>query len=111
MKQIKVMAIFGTRPEEIKMGPVVRRLIEDDRFSPVVVSTGQHAEMLQQVLDVFHIRPDYDLKIMKPGQGLTQITMTTMPALGAHRTKGAASNHACPRGHQFRLCRRTDGLL
>lgn len=52
MKQIKVMAVFGTRPEGIKMGPVVRRLIEDDRFSPVVVSTGQHAEMLQQVLDV-----------------------------------------------------------
>ena len=81
MKQIKVMAVFGTRPEGIKMGPVVRRLIEDDRFSPVVVSTGQHAEMLQQVLDVFHIRPDYDLKIMKPGQGLTQITMTTMQRL------------------------------
>lgn len=81
MKKIKVMVIFGTRPEGIKMGPVVRALAEDDRFTPVVVSTGQHAEMLQQVLDVFGIKPDYDLKIMKPGQSLTEITMATMSRL------------------------------
>lgn len=81
MRKIKVMSVFGTRPEGIKMGPVVRALAEDDRFLSVVVSTGQHAEMLQQVLDVFAIRPDYDLKIMKPGQSLTAITMTTMSRL------------------------------
>lgn len=81
MKKIKVMSVFGTRPEGIKMGPVVRALAEDERFESVVVSTGQHAEMLQQVLDVFDIKPDYDLKIMKPGQSLTAITMTTMSRL------------------------------
>ncbi|MBB1080413.1 UDP-N-acetylglucosamine 2-epimerase (non-hydrolyzing) [Limosilactobacillus sp. STM2_1] len=81
MKKIKVMSVFGTRPEGIKMGPVVKALADDDRFTSVVVSTGQHAEMLQQVLDVFAVKPDYDLKIMKPGQTLTGITVTTMTKL------------------------------
>lgn len=81
MKRIKVMAVFGTRPEGIKMGPVIRKLIADNRFTPVIVSTGQHAEMLQQVLDIFRIKPDYNLKIMKPGQNLAQITIATMEKL------------------------------
>lgn len=78
---LKVMLIFGTRPEGIKMGPVVKALAADSRFTPVVVSTGQHAEMLQQVLDVFDIQPDYDLKVMKANQSLTQITVTVMEKL------------------------------
>ena len=81
MRKIKVMTVFGTRPEGIKMGPVVKALEQDDRFSSVVVSTGQHAEMLQQVLAVFKITPDYDLKIMRPGQTLTEITIETMTKL------------------------------
>lgn len=81
MKRIKVMSVFGTRPEGIKMGPVVKALAGDERFASVVVSTGQHAEMLQQVFDVFEIKPDYDLKIMKPGQTLTEITVETMTRL------------------------------
>ncbi|MBD5806453.1 non-hydrolyzing UDP-N-acetylglucosamine 2-epimerase [Limosilactobacillus walteri] len=81
MKKIKVMSVFGTRPEGIKMGPVVKALEKDDRFTSVVVSTGQHAEMLQQVLDVFSIVPNYDLKIMKPKQTLTGITIETMSRL------------------------------
>ena len=81
MKRIKVMAVFGTRPEGIKMGPVIRKLIADNRFTPVIVSTGQHAEMLQQVLDIFRIKPDYNLKIMKPRQDLAQITIATMEKL------------------------------
>lgn len=81
MKQIKVMSVFGTRPEGIKMGPVVRALAGDERFASVVVSTGQHAEMLQQVLNVFEVQPDYDLKIMKPGQTLSGITIATMQRL------------------------------
>lgn len=81
MRKIKVMTVFGTRPEGIKMGPVVKALEQDDRFSSVVVSTGQHAEMLQQVLAVFQITPDYDLKIMRPGQTLTEITIETMTKL------------------------------
>lgn len=81
MRKIKVMTVFGTRPEGIKMGPVVKALEQDDRFSSVVVSTGQHAEMLQQVLAVFKITPDYDLKIMRPRQTLTEITIETMAKL------------------------------
>ncbi|NGC78583.1 UDP-N-acetylglucosamine 2-epimerase (non-hydrolyzing) [Lactobacillus reuteri] len=81
MEKIKVMTVFGTRPEGIKMGPVVKALEHDDRFASVVVSTGQHAEMLQQVLDVFQITPDYDLKIMRPRQTLTGITIETMTKL------------------------------
>lgn len=64
------------------MGPVVKALEADNRFSSIVVSTGQHAEMLKQVLNVFNITPDYDLKIMKPGQSLTGITVDTLTRLG-----------------------------
>ena len=55
MRKIKVMTVFGTRPEGIKMGPVVKALEQDDRFSSVVVSTGQHAEMLQQEIGRAHV--------------------------------------------------------
>ena len=81
MRKIKVMTVFGTRPEGIKNGPVVKALEQDDRFSSVVVSTGQHAEMLQQVFSCFSNNPDYDLKIMHPGQTLTEITIETMTKL------------------------------
>ncbi|MCD7119605.1 UDP-N-acetylglucosamine 2-epimerase (non-hydrolyzing) [Limosilactobacillus agrestis] len=81
MRKIKVMTVFGTRPEGIKMGPVVKALEQDERFLSVVVSTGQHAAMLQQVLAVFQIEPDYNLKIMRPGQTLTEITIETMTRL------------------------------
>ncbi|HJE27457.1 MAG TPA: UDP-N-acetylglucosamine 2-epimerase (non-hydrolyzing), partial [Limosilactobacillus pontis] len=54
----KIMTIFGTRPEAIKMAPVVKQLAADDETEPVVVVTGQHREMLKQVLDFFKIQPD-----------------------------------------------------
>lgn len=68
MKQIKVMSIFGTRPEAIKMAPVVKAMKNDDRFEPITVVTGQHREMLDQVLQIFQIKPDYDLNIMEKSQ-------------------------------------------
>lgn len=71
----KVMLVFGTRPEAIKMCPLVRELkSRPDEFDVVVTVTGQHREMLDQVLRVFDINPDYDLAVMKPGQTLFDIT-------------------------------------
>lgn len=69
-----VMLVFGTRPEAIKMCPLVNELKNRPSINTVVTVTGQHREMLQQVLDVFHVTPDYDLHIMKQGQTLFDIT-------------------------------------
>ena len=71
----KVLTIFGTRPEAIKMAPVVKELERrSDDIKSVVCVTAQHRGMLDQVLEAFEIKPDYDLNIMKPGQTLTHIT-------------------------------------
>ncbi len=71
---IKVMLVFGTRPEAIKMAPLVKTLMEDPCFDVRVCVSAQHREMLDQVLELFDIKPDYDLNIMKPGQSLSMIT-------------------------------------
>lgn len=70
----KIMTVFGTRPEAIKMAPLVLALKEDPELEPVVVVTAQHREMLDQVLETFKIEPDYDLNIMKKGQTLSEVT-------------------------------------
>lgn len=74
MSRIKIMSIFGTRPEAIKMAPVVQALARDERFESRVVVTAQHREMLDQVLALFGIVPHHDLGIMQANQSLTQIT-------------------------------------
>ena len=74
MNKIKVATIFGTRPEAIKMAPLVKELQARAEIDLTVIVTAQHREMLDQVLEVFEITPDYDLNIMKPGQSLSQIT-------------------------------------
>ncbi len=74
MKTIKVMTVFGTRPEAIKMAPLVQKLKQDERFEEVTVVTAQHREMLDQVLNIFKIQPDYDFNIMKKNQSLEGIT-------------------------------------
>ena len=81
MTRIKLLSIFGTRPEAVKMAPVVRTLAGSDRFTSRVCVTGQHRDMLNQVLDIFAIRPDYDLDIMKPGQDLTHVTCAVLEGL------------------------------
>ena len=73
-KKKKVLAVFGTRPEAIKMIPLVIELNKRDGFQLVICVTGQHREMLDQVLKIFHITPDYDLNIMKQGQDLSDVT-------------------------------------
>ncbi|BBA92999.1 non-hydrolyzing UDP-N-acetylglucosamine 2-epimerase [Streptococcus ruminantium] len=74
----KVMLVFGTRPEAIKMCPLVNVLKQHTQFETIVCVTGQHREMLQQVLDVFKVTPDYDLDIMKEGQTLYSITTSIL---------------------------------
>lgn len=74
----KVMLIFGTRPEAIKMCPVVNELKSRDEIETIVCVTGQHREMLEQVLDIFKITPDYNLRIMKNKQDLFDITMNIL---------------------------------
>ena len=70
----KNLIIFGTRPEAIKMAPLVNRFLYDKRFQTKVCVTGQHREMLDQVLSFFDITPDYDLNLMKPNQNLYDLT-------------------------------------
>lgn len=74
----RIMTVFGTRPETIKMAPVVAELTSNSKTVPIVCVTGQHREMLRQVLNVFAIKPDYDLDIMRPGQTLTDITTAVL---------------------------------
>ena len=71
---IKVLSVFGTRPEAIKMAPVVKELESRSGIKSVVCVTAQHRDMLDQVLEIFQIKPDYDLDIMKPNQTLSHIT-------------------------------------
>ncbi|WP_339213137.1 UDP-N-acetylglucosamine 2-epimerase (non-hydrolyzing) [Ornithinibacillus sp. FSL M8-0202] len=81
-KRLKVMTIFGTRPEAIKMAPLVLELKKrSDEFEPIVTVTAQHREMLDQVLEIFNITPDFDLNIMKQGQTLAQITTRALEGL------------------------------
>ena len=74
MKKIKVMTVFGTRPEAIKMAPLVLKLKQDERFEEITVVSAQHREMLDQVLYIFKIKPDYDFNIMHKNQTLEDIT-------------------------------------
>ncbi|MEI2267664.1 non-hydrolyzing UDP-N-acetylglucosamine 2-epimerase [Erwinia sp. CGal63] len=80
---MKVLTVFGTRPEAIKMAPLVHALAQDGEIEARLCVTAQHREMLDQVLQLFAIVPDYDLNIMRPGQGLTEITSRILEGLKA----------------------------
>ena len=75
---MKVLVVFGTRPEAIKMAPVVSQLRLVPGLETRVCVTGQHREMLDQVLQVFGIAPDYDLSVMRPGQSLAEIAASML---------------------------------
>ena len=83
MKKLRVMSVFGTRPEAIKMAPLVQELSRREGMESLCCVTGQHREMLDSVLAIFGIRPDYDLDIMEPGQSLS--TITTKCLLGLEK--------------------------
>lgn len=79
---IKVMLVFGTRPEAIKMCPLVKEFQKhNDEFETIVCVTGQHREMLDQVLNIFEVKPDYDLNIMKQGQDLYDVTARVLTGM------------------------------
>lgn len=73
-KKIKIMLVFGTRPEAIKMCPLVKKLKENNKFEVLTVVTAQHRQMLDSVLELFNITPDYDLNLMKPNQDLWNLS-------------------------------------
>lgn len=77
----KIMLVFGTRPEAIKMCPLVTELKKYAQFQVITVVTGQHREMLEQILGCFHIVPEYNLQVMKPGQSLTDITVEVLKGM------------------------------
>lgn len=81
MNKIKVMSIFGTRPEAIKMAPIVKELESRKEVESIVTVTAQHREMLDQVLETFNIKPKYDLNIMKKGQTLCEVTTRALNGL------------------------------
>lgn len=81
MEKIKILSIFGTRPEAIKMCPLIKELDKHVEVESVVCVTGQHRQMLDQVLEIFDIKPDYDLELMKDRQTLTTITTGVLQSL------------------------------
>ena len=82
MNKLRVMSIFGTRPEAIKMAPLVKALEQNEQIESLVCVTAQHRKMLDQVLEIFDIVPDYDLDIMKDRQSVTGITTRVLEGLG-----------------------------
>ncbi len=78
---LKVLSVFGTRPEAIKMAPLALALQADSRFESRICVTGQHREMLDQVLALFKLSPDFDLGVMRPGQDLTDVTVAILAGL------------------------------
>ncbi|QQY79185.1 UDP-N-acetylglucosamine 2-epimerase [Keratinibaculum paraultunense] len=81
MSNIKVLTVFGTRPEGIKMAPIIKVMEKTEGIENIICITAQHREMLDQVLNIFDIEPDYDLNIFKPGQTLTEITTRALEGL------------------------------
>lgn len=81
MNAIKILFVFGTRPEAIKMAKLIQKIKNDSRFFYKVCVTGQHRQMLDQVLDLYDIYPDFDLQIMKPNQDLTDVAKKTLTGL------------------------------
>lgn len=78
---MKIMTVFGTRPEGVKMAPIIKEIQKRKDIDQVVCITAQHRQMLDQVINLFDIKPDYDLDIFKPGQSLTDITTNSLKGL------------------------------
>lgn len=95
MRKIKVMTVFGTRPEAIKMAPVVKELQSRDEIEEITCVTAQHRQMLDQVLETFKITPDYDLDIMKQGQTLNDVVQRVLGKIGEVLEKERPDIDAC----------------
>ena len=77
----RIMCVFGTRPEAVKLSPVVRALEKSELLQPVVVLTAQHREMLDQMLKWFQVKPDHDLNVMRHGQSLAELTARVLQGM------------------------------
>src|SRR5438105_440033 len=84
---MKVLIVFGTRPEAIKMAPVAKALAASNTIEPVICLTGQHRDMLAGVMEFFRLAPDHDLSIMRPEQDLAHVTTAVLS--GMHRVLAA----------------------
>lgn len=105
----KLALVFGTRPEAIKMAPWLRPA-GVGHWDTRVIITGQHREMVDQVLELFGIEPDYDLDIMSHGQTLTDISQRTLRGMAGILRVAPGSGFGS-RGYQYRLCRGLSRLL
>ena len=92
MDKIKVMSVFGTRPEAIKMAPLVKQLEKTPEIESIVCVTAQHREMLDQVLEIFDLHPQYDLNIMQSRQTLAGITTRALTGLEEVRKNPISSS-------------------
>ena len=101
----KVLVIFGTRPEAIKMCPLVLELKKSEKLKTLVCVTGQHREMLKQVLDIFKVVPDYDMAIMKKGQDLTDVTTAILTGMREILRKGKTGYCTGPWRYIDCICR------
>ena len=79
----RLLSVVGTRPEAIKMAPLIKALASDERFTTGICVTAQHRQMLDQVLDLFELTPDFDLNVMKPGQQLADVTAAILKGMGS----------------------------
>ena len=111
MKSLRVLSVFGTRPEAIKMCPLALTLRRRSEFESMVCVTAQHREMLDSVMETFALRPDYDLNIMEAGQTLTSITGKVLTQLGGRAAGSKARHRAGPWRHHHRLRRSPVCLL
>src|SRR5205807_8032624 len=80
-RPMKILIVFGTRPEAIKMAPVAKALAASDTIRPVICLTGQHREMLAGILNFFSLTPDHDLSIMRPDQDLVHVTTAVLTGM------------------------------
>lgn len=99
MKRIKVMSVFGTRPEAIKMAPLVQTLAQRPEFESICCLTGQHREMLDSVMQIFRLTAQYDLNIMQKQQTLSSITTRAPARHGAGPAGGTAG--PCPGARRY----------
>ena len=110
MRKIKVMTVFGTRPEAIKMAPVVKELQSREEIEEITCVTAQHRQMLDQVLETFKITPEYDLDIMKQGQTLNEVVQRVLGKIGEVLEKRKTGYSPGSWGYDDNFCRSACGI-
>jgi len=105
MNILRVMTVIGTRPEAIKLAPVIKEIEKHpDRFNSIVVVTAQHRQMLDQVLELFKVKPLYDLDIMSNNQTLSNVTMRIIERFDPIIKKRESSFNYCARRYNYYFC-------